>query len=231
MNAQKVYEIAYDLVPGIVYNCFPSSDDAENGKFINKVRANPDSFVKAVYPDIATVAQLMVMAKVDMAKAKVKPSVYSGMNGIYKNTDDNRPDVHGAWIDEQGRQCVCDGYRAARLFTPVENIPECKGFEGLEKCITPCYDYTEKLPLPTLAELKAYIKQFKAEHKAKEYKNTGIRYDLGDVLPAVNAQYLVDMLNIFGSDSAYWSGKVNASIYFKSEQGDGILLPVRKDRR
>ena len=107
-----------------------------------------------------------------------------------------------AWIDEQGRQCACDGYRAYRLteHLPLEPRPENAGEPiHLEK-IFPAYAIDNPdmaLELPTAQELKAHIALKRAEWTGKRSEFI-CNWDFGEGKPAVNASFLLDTLAVMG---------------------------------
>ena len=121
-------------------------------------------------------------------------------------------------------QCFCSGYHAARLLEPLplENTENdfslSRVFAGPEK-------YADPLELPTVSELKAYIKITKAE--PGRTRGERVLYDFGEGLPAVNASYLLDMLELLPGCRATWKS-CKDPIYFISDTGDGVLLPVKK---
>lgn len=142
--------------------------------------------------------------------------------------------LYGAWLNSSGKQCICDGFRAVRLIQPLEleKIPENILPIDLDNLMK--YSETnsgEPLPLPDPAELKTYIKTEKARKKAIK-DNTPPVWSFGDDLPDVNAQYLLDMLEIFPDSIAIpaESGTDKRAIYFTSAGGDGLLMPVFKKR-
>lgn len=140
-----------------------------------------------------------------------------------------RDALAGAWIDKNGRECVCDGFCAVRINTPLglEKIPAGVDPLDLERLIfdNARLNMGDALELPTIAELKAYIKIKKAENK------TGVIWDFGENLPAVNAQYLLDVLEALPGAVATPSSRrpFVTAIYFTSDNGDGALLPIRKE--
>lgn len=143
-----------------------------------------------------------------------------------------RESFHGSWTDAAGRQCLCDGFRAYRLreALPLETIPEKETPFDLNRIITK--NDGETLALPDVAELRAYIKEEKARKKAIKDK-TAPTWDFGDGLPLVNAQFLLDALELLPGCSATISSRsplVNP-IYFESVHGCGILCPIRKEAR
>lgn len=151
---------------------------------------------------------------------------------------DTRPALAYAWTDADGRQCACDGFRAFRLANPLplEPRPENAGKPiDLSKIFPVCaIDAPEMaLELPTVQELKAYIAVKRAEWAGKR-ADFGCQWDFGEGKPAVNAQFLLDALAVMGDDVKAFayakSGQMNslAIIFFTSERGDALLLPVRK---
>ena len=139
-----------------------------------------------------------------------------------------------AWMDNKGRQCVCDGYRAVRLNNPVplEDRPE--GAEiplDLDKVMPNIrHDYSET-PLPTKAELKAFIATEKALH--------GRKYDpiwyIVDGEIAVNAQYLLTLIEALpDATEIYYNNTYDGwkkPLYIQSVGGDAVLLPVNIHKR
>lgn len=138
-------------------------------------------------------------------------------------------ELHGAWIDSKNMQCICDGFQAYRLreALPLETIPEKLQPIDLDRIITT--NLGDVLNLPTVPELKAYIKTEKARKKAIKEKSAPL-WDFGEALPAVNAEYLLNALELLPGAVATASKQrpTLRAIYLKSEYGDGALLPVRK---
>lgn len=133
------------------------------------------------------------------------------------------------WTDEQGRQILCDSYRLARLNEPLP-LPERP--EGLE-CINhlailePARNGRgQRLEAPDVKDLRAHIKTVKPTLP----KGGVVKWDFGDGLPMVDAQYLLELLALLPGAALYCTGKnpLVSPIYFESESGDGVLLPVRK---
>lgn len=145
-----------------------------------------------------------------------------------------RPSLQYAWIDKQGRQCVCDGYRAFRLTEPLplEDRPAEAGDPiDLEKVTPNILRDHAATPLPDVKEVKAFIA---VERAAKGRKATPV-WDFGEGKPAVDAQYLVDLLNVLpDAREIYYSTAPDGMfcpLYAKSERGDAILLPVRMEHK
>ena len=152
------------------------------------------------------------------------------LNAMIAGADDNREFLKHAWIDNDGRMCACDGFRAYRLNVPVAGVPDIEAEKAIDlDKIFPQIDENKALDLPTLADVRAMIEQDKRKEKRGEtvsYMFTFGRSETGEQLPAVNLKYLADVLQMFPNARAYWTTPVNP-IVFKDENGDAVLLPVR----
>lgn len=168
----------------------------------------------------------------DAAKQSGNANRQKAAERVIKNAiscNPTREALHGAWNDKSGRQCFCDGFQAYRLreALPLPSIPEKETPLELERIIAK--NNGEALPLPTVPELKAHIKTEKARKKAIKDK-TAPAWDFGEGLPAVNANFLLTALELLPGCTATASKQAPTlrAIYFESEAGDGILLPVKK---
>ena len=143
-----------------------------------------------------------------------------------------KPALHGSWTAD-GMQCFCDGYSGFRLHDPL-TLPAIR--EKLEPLnlaavINPARDNQTPLELPSVAELRALIKTEKARRKGEGIKTTRpITYDFGEGLPLLDAQRLIDALEVLpGCVARCSSHRPGVSpVYFESAAGDGIVLPVRR---
>lgn len=147
-----------------------------------------------------------------------------------------RPHFAGAFLDEQGRQCVTDGFTLLRLNTPstalqwapppndphvYDTIPELLNSDGA----------TVTLNLPTAAEVRAKIASDRAKYKAESHPagdTLSTCFSWGDGLPMVNALYLLDILEALPGCTAACRPSELSIIYFHSPDGDAIIMPVRK---
>jgi hypothetical protein len=130
--------------------------------------------------------------------------------------------LHGAWT-ENDKQYFTDAYQALELCEPLplEAAPD-----GNRPPIKKLFDgaRTAKgapVELPTVAELKSYIKIEKAK------KPPVIIWDFGENLPAVNAEYLLNILEILPGAVGSSNG-LKSPLYFEAKQGAGLLFPVFK---
>lgn len=164
-------------------------------------------------------------------KANGKANIEKVMRAIIKNAPEHQRQLQGAIVLD-GKQYVCDGFRAIRLNTPIDlpappvpcTLDIDRIFEDAQR------NATTPLETPTLGELKTYIKLNKAENKAKYGKGANketILWDFGEGRPVVNAVYLLDILTAF-PDATITYYIMTAPLYFSHADGDAILLPVRR---
>lgn len=141
-----------------------------------------------------------------------------------------------AWTDGEGRQCVCDGFRAYRLreLLPLEPRPENAG-EGID--LDKIFPDTANglyavAPLPSASDLKAYIAVARAKQgPCKRGQRPDIIFRISDDGPAVNAEYLLDLIAVFPDAThimynATCTGALTPLVV-RTERGDAVLLPMR----
>lgn len=199
------------------------SRDAEaNRRMITKMLNDPAEYYAAapLEPALRIYAEL----RERVAKQSCGAALPAVKRIIRRNR--NRAAMRGVWKSEDGTAwCCCDGAMEARL-KKISGVPVLEnGFPHLEAQIDDCAKKADKsLPLPSAGELKAYI----AAEKAAGIKPDFIWYWWGGDTPAVNAAYLLDMVTLFPDckEALYWTEI--SPLYFRGENGDGIVLPVRR---
>lgn len=165
---------------------------------------------------------------------------YAAAKRICKRTverNSHRPSAQGAWIDKDGKQCLCDGMTGVRLNSPFELTeapePECGDRFDLDSVIHPVRLNSVALKRPAIAELRAKIKADRAEYKAQrrsKYETFSPKYDFGAGLPLANAEYLLDLIELFPDCEIYAHENPIYPIYFKSAAGEAVLCPIRKSK-
>lgn len=142
----------------------------------------------------------------------------------------------GAFLDEQGRQCITDGFTLLRLNKPstalewapppndthvYDTIPDMLNSDGA----------TVTLDLPTAAEVRAKIASDRAKYNAESHPagdTLSTCFTWGDGLPMVNALCLLDVLEALpGCTAACCTGELSP-VYFHSPDGDALIMPIRK---
>lgn len=217
INAEKLYDLA---CANLLTACIAAydGDEKDGNALFNMVKRNPDAY-SSVLP-INTAREIFVMAKDELGKAK-GGTAYSAVKRFIKGCTDARPSLKGVWMDAEGRQCMCDGYHAIRLKTPVEGFETVTGMD-LNAVFPPEWELVQEIRVPTPGEVKINSVMRGSYPKRK-------CYDFGDGLPMVTVQYLKNIMDCLPDAKAYITDKGETSvIVFKSDKGDAILLPVRK---
>lgn len=151
----------------------------------------------------------------------------------YEKKHGCRPALHYQWQDKDGRQCVCDDFRAFRLVEhlPLEERPDDAGNGvDLDKVFPASLAGYEALPLPSAGELKAHIALERANFTGKVKDFTPL-WHFGEGKPTVNAAYLRDMIAVLpNAAEIFWNPKsIFSPLYAKDDHGDSVLLPIRTD--
>lgn len=180
-----------------------------------------------------TLKQLEADMLVEQSKKSGTKSIVTATNRIIKNAESLKRSsmLEGMFInqtrDGSTLYCVCDGFVAIR-FNEKPLLPEIdKKYHGqemqLEQIVRPIYD-SKEIALPDIGELKVYIKT----HKIKEKNNPKkvADYLLDEELNLwVNPQYLLNAMECLPDCKAYAANRISP-IYFKAENGDGVIMPV-----
>ena len=170
---------------------------------------------------------------IEQSKKSGTKSIVTAANKIIKNAESlKRSSMLTGMFTNQTRDgstlyCVCDSYVAIR-FNEKPLLPEIdEKYHGqemqLEQIVKPM-DGSKEIALPDIGELKVYIKT----HKIKEKNNpkTVADYLLNEELNLwVNPQYLLNAMECLPDCKAYAANRISP-IYFKSENGDGVVMPV-----
>ena len=169
---------------------------------------------------------------IEQSKKSGTKSIVTAANRIIKNAESrNKPILEGMFTnqtrDGSTLYCVCDGYVAIR-FNENQLLHEIDekwhGQEmNLEYVVNPT-DGSKEIALPDISELKVYIKT----HKIKEKNNPKkvADYLLNEELNLwVNPQYLLNAMECLPDCKAYAEDRISP-IYFKAENGDGVVMPV-----
>ena len=170
---------------------------------------------------------------IEQSKKSGTKSIVTAANRIIKNAESlKRSSVLAGMFTNQTRDgstlyCVCDSYVAIR-FNEKPLLPEIdEKYHGqemqLEQIVKPM-DGSKEIALPDISELKVYIKT----HKIKEKNNPKkvADYLLNEELNLwVNPQYLLNAMECLPDCKAYAEDRISP-IYFKAENGDGVVMPV-----
>ena len=223
LNTEQSLTCVLQLVHGL---------DEDGAAIYTAVSKNPYEWKSAVGP----IPQLYFLEQ-DLRRTLVEEAARRICDAAVR-MNSQRPNEQGFWIDEEGKQCVCDGHRGFRLNSLMEltAAPELSADGSrfnLAQIIAPLRKNTLRLTLPTVAEVRSQIKTDRAEWAAKRHgkgETFKASYDFGPGLPSVDANYLIDFLQLFPDGEAFTSEQKPyiTPIYFRSADGEGILCPVRK---
>lgn len=168
----------------------------------------------------------------EQSKKSGTKSIMVAANRIIKNAESTGKDLLAGMFENKDRYgetkyCVCDGFVAIR-FNEKPLLPEIdEKYHGLEmqlEQIVKPMDGSKEIALPDIAELKVFIKT----HKIKEKNNPKkvADYLLDEELNLwVNPQYLLNAMECLPDYKAYAANRISP-IYFKAENGDGVVMPV-----
>ena len=176
--------------------------------------------------------QLEADMTIEQSKKSGTKSIVTAANRIIKNAESLKKPLLAGMFTNQTRDgstlyCVCDSFVAIR-FNDKPFLPEIDSkYHGqemqLEQIVKPMDD-SKEITLPDLSELKVYIKT----HKIKEKNNPKkvADYLLDEKLNLwVNPQYLLNAMECLPDCKAYATNRISP-IYFKAENGDGVVMPV-----
>lgn len=167
-------------------------------------------------------AKLLIEARQNMDKKTTGAGQLAAINRIYKSAASSTAEsLHGIYKSD-GKWAICDGYRFIRLNVKPESIPECAGAD-LSRAIPKDAKCGEEVTLPGAAEIKAQIAELKAKY-GKGWKYQPIKVFDGWWC---NPQYLLDMVQALPNGKAYRPAKHTSPLYYESEDGDAMILPVR----
>ena len=176
--------------------------------------------------------QLEADMLIEQSKKSGTKSIVTAANRIIKNAElRNKPILAGMFTnqtrDGSTLYCVCDSYVAIRfnekpLLSEIDSKYHGQEMQ-LEQIVKPMDD-SKEISLPNISELKVYIKT----HKIKEKNNPKkvADYLLNEELNLwVNPQYLLNAMECLPDCKAYAANRIS-QIYFKAENGDGVVMPV-----
>lgn len=216
MTTEKTYESICKML--VEYDRAAGFDGA------SAVISKPWEWEKCVYNEFySTAAKMLIDCRVKMDKATTPAAAIAAVKRICKSAvSRNDPRLAGIFED-RGLYAVCDGYRYVRLKNDLDSLPHVeKGVKAfdLAKCTPDKSKFTAEVPVPTAAELKAYIGKAASMYG----KNNKISYEIAAGV-FLDPHYLLDMVQIFPDCKAFITSPL-APVYFESENGDGLICAV-----
>jgi len=219
MNAEKVYASATAALRGIINEI--SDPNQNTQKLYDSVLNEPEAW--KAKPFLYELGKLAREAKEEIVSKGGKKDQLAACKAIVKTAYSEI--LQGAWIDKEGWQVVCDGYRAVRMKEPIDALPTAQGTD-IDRLLESARGNSVEMKLPTIVEVKAAIASQKSSG------NKRFLYDFGEDKPAVDAKFLLDMLKLGLDDTAMISSKAPmiSAIYMRGEGVEALLLPVRKPK-
>lgn len=239
MNSEKVLAALNEIVKQIDKD---HPDYYFSGYFNRDMHSIESSYCGApsMMADLCKALQMDILKSSDKCKANRTKAVLR----ILKNSKIEQ--FTKAFIDEDGKEIVLDGYRAICFANPVDGVPTTingDGFISIKKSyFGEDISSYNKLNLASLAELKAELKIDKANNvgidTGKKKKTPiyafGVSADeYNSTTPVVNLQYLIDIVEAMPSAKATYKTDRNgiSTVYFVDDEGnEAILLPLRYDK-
>ena len=179
-----------------------------------------------------TLKQLEADMLIEQSKKSGTKSIVTAANRIIKNAESLKKPLLAGMFTNQTRDgstlyCVCDSYVAIR-FNEKPFLPEIDSkYHGqemqLEHIVKPM-DSSKEIDLPDIGELKVYIKTHKIKEKNNPKKVADYLLDK-ELNLWVNPQYLLNAMECLPDCKAYAVNRISP-IYFKAENGDGVVMPV-----
>ena len=188
------------------------------------VLARPEDFLKCPFSEFyACAAALIIEARAGIDKKQTPATVTAAVKRIMKTTPEGKSGI----AHYTSGYAVITKYSVIRLHNDLTALPHLDENEKypettLNKIMNGTIDAAaaEPLPLPTIPELKAYI----ARCKAIGGKEHHLAVKVGNIY--FNPAFLLDFMEALPGCVAYAPKSSIAPVYFKSENGDAVLLPV-----
>lgn len=219
LNPETIYDLAADTARVLVGELFRDRDEKNIESVYKKLLKDPNVFMPI--PALTSICKLLTLAGEQMGNEQAGKAAPALRRLVKSGTHE---EWRGVFLDEQGRQIACDGFRAVRLNEPVKGIPEVKPFFDFEKMVEIRKGDRHDLATPDPGELRKEISRQRALKKKDPI------WDFGEGLPAVDASYLLSMLTILPDATLFVYGGELSIVWFNSPSGDGLLMPVRKNR-
>ena len=174
--------------------------------------------------------------RAEKAKTNGTKTIYTAASRILKNSaayNQARPALLYSYNDGQHVN-VCDGFRLiqfnAETAPELPALPEKMDYIAAARVMDPATGNADAVTLPGLSELKNYIKIEKAKKKTAKDKTAPVYILTTESGQKVhtNAIYLLDVMECLPGATAKASARGPLyPLYFESENGRGILCPVR----
>nr|DAH38539.1 MAG TPA: GLUTAMATE DEHYDROGENASE [Caudoviricetes sp.] len=236
MNAEKVLAALNEIIEQIDKDQLDYNFKKYFDRDMNSIESSHCG-AQSMMADLCKALQMDILKSSDKCKANRVKAVLR----ILKNSE--REQFTKAFIDDDGKEIVLDGYRAICFANPVDGVPTTDNGDGFVSIKNTYFSNDissyDKLNLASLAELKAELKIDKANNvgiDTGKKKKTPI-YAFGisaneynSTMPVVNLQYLIDIVETMPTAKAFYKTNRNGilTVYFFDDEGNmAVLLPLR----
>lgn len=192
---------------------------------------------------VAEMGQVMLELREDMYASEQKSAgksgkaIVSAAKRIVKSAKATKRDnISGVFvnIDKDGTEhwCVCDYCVGVRFNEPIPleavDTSKCMPFDMSQVCRM--HDNAKELDLPSLAEVKVYAKTNRATGNRKgSTRPKPMKID-AEIGLWVNPELLINIMECLPNAKA-WATTSKGTIYFKADNGDGVLMPVNYNKK
>lgn len=218
MTTEKIYEVVYNHAKTI------------DGFDLLLKEFREDEYCK-VYVDERALIKLVADLERQIRSENNKRNGFAKIESVAKKIakSSNNEAYNGAFYYDD-KQFFCNGYMILALKKHIDFVSSKKTEFGekLFNLIDSAEKNTMLVSLPTIGELKSYIKLQKAQAGKKA---SDIRYDFGEGLPLVQANLLLWILEALPGATTCRMAACNtpvSAIYFEDEEVQAFLLPVMR---
>lgn len=181
-----------------------------------------------------SVDEIIRLAKLEITEQVIKEKGgnkelkrFKAAQKYIKNIKNHWTTKHNGVWEENGKQCLSNGYTGFILENKIEGLPK------IEKTSLDLHTVFKNTSANNeinvnINDIKAAIKIHKSIHRSN---TPPCEYDLG--ISRYNAEYILNCYDILGGDVVFKQSETNelSPAILKSENGIAILLPIRKNSR
>lgn len=118
-DPETIYDLAADTARFLVGELFRDRDEETIESIYKNLLKDPKVFMPI--PALTSICKLLTLAGEQMGNEQAGKAAPALRRLIKSGTHE---EWRGVFLDEQGRQLACDGFRAVRLNDPIKGIPE-----------------------------------------------------------------------------------------------------------
>lgn len=189
--------------------------------------ASPANWISDANPVYRSAAELLMDFREKLDSRITPKTVTAAVKRVIANVNPAQYRFQGIFPYD-GKFVICDGFRMIRLNADITSLPHVENDFDVASVMRGIATDGETLTLPGIADLKTFLAEEKVRKKREGARHFKLRTWCLDNFIHVNPQYLLDMMQALPDAVAYRPDRPISPIYFRADNGDGILLPVRK---